>query len=277
VPTIGVMIPGVINHDYLGEVFKGVADTAKQHRCSLLTNIQNPSRQDSLTHFLGRGGCDGVVMVIPHNYERLVEVCREYQRECVLVDYPATSGVDDLPSVSVTNREGILSGMRHLLALGHQRIGFITGRMDGAAAQERYEGYRQALEEAGIAYDPALVVDGGWLHVLSYRGTQALLQLDPPPTAIMASCDVSAAAAYQATHERNLTVGKDLSIVGFDDVRMAMTLTPPLTTVRQPMYQLGKTAVEMLLQRLSGQTLPELHVRLETELIIRQSTGAPNP
>ncbi len=272
-PTIGVVIPGVINHDYLGEVFRGVADTAKQHRYSLITSIQNPIRQDDLTHLFGRGGCDGAVMVIPHDYVHIVDVCRRSGRDCVLIDYPVAQDVADLPTVEVTNREAIREVMRHLIGLGHRRIGLITGGMVQAAGRQRLLGYQDGLSEAGIAFDPSLVVNGEWVQTVSYTAAMQLLQLTPRPTAIVASSDLSAFAAYRAARELGLEISRDLSVTGFDDIRLATSVSPPLTTVRQPMYQLGQTAVEMLIARLEGQPIPELHVRLNTELIIRQSTG----
>ena len=273
VGTIGVLIPGVVNHDYLGEVYRGIADTAKQHRHSLLTSIQNPTRHDDLAHFLGPGGCDGVIMVIPDNYVHLVDLCRQYQRECVLIDYPLETGVDDLPTIECTSREGILSAMQHVLALGHRRIGFISGDLSHRIARERYQGYREALEAAGIAEDPALLASGPWSPTDFLTAARQLLQVEPLPTAIVASSDFMAYAVYQAARERGLEIGRQLSVTGFDDIRLASTISPLLTTVRQPMYQMGQTAVELLTRRLNGQPIEALHVRLPTELIVRQSTG----
>ena len=275
--TIGVVIPGVVNEDYLGGIYRGIADTAKQHRYSLLTSIQNPKRHDDLTHFLGEGGCDGAVLVVPHDYERVIDLCSEYGRECVLVDYTGDQDMSSLPTVEVKNREGILLAMQHLLDLGHRRIGFMTGLMDHASAHQRLQGYRDALEAADIPYDPTLVAKASWLPPENYVAAHELLQLTPPPTAIVTSSDLGAFAAYRVANERGMVIGWDVSITGFDDIRAASTATPPLTTVRQPIYRLGQVAVEMLVKRLKGEPLPELHVRLDTELIVRQSTGAVLP
>ncbi|HVU12135.1 MAG TPA: substrate-binding domain-containing protein [Phototrophicaceae bacterium] len=272
-PTIGVVISGIISHDYLGEVFRGVADTAKQHRYTLITSIQNLTRQDDLTHLFGRGGCDGAVMVIPHNYEHMVEVCRRSGRDCVLIDYPRPQEVDDLPTVGVTNRAAIQGVVRHLVGLGHRRIGMITGGMVHSAGLQRLLGYQDGLAEAGIPFDPELTAGGEWSQPVVYAAAKELLQLSPRPSAIVASSDLGAFAVYRAARERGLEISRDLSVTGFDDNRLASAVAPPLTTVRQPTYELGKTAVEMLIARLEGQPLPELHVRLNTELIIRQSTG----
>jgi LacI family transcriptional regulator len=273
VSTIGVIIPGVIIHDYLGEVFRGIADTAKQHGYSLITNIQNPRRRDNLAHLLAPGVCDGVVIVLPFNSHEVMDQCRASGRECILIDYGRDEDAEHFPTVLSTNREGILSVIAHLLALGHRRIGFISGGQDSVTGRERLASYREALQTAGIAYDPSLVGNGNWTQQTSYTVTKELLQLPEPPTAIAASCDASALGVVQAARELGFEIGTEISITGFDNIRMSSSITPPLTTVNQQIYQLGQTSVEMLVKLLTGVPLPERHVRLATELVVRQSTG----
>jgi LacI family transcriptional regulator len=271
---IGVIIPGLVNENYLGGIYRGIADTAKQNHCQLLTSIQNARRQDDLRYFFGRGGCDGAVLVAPYDYERMIDLCEQANCPCVLIDYTGARDAQMFPRVEVRNHEGITLVMEHLVRLGHRRIAFITGLMTQQSAQERLDGYRDGLTTAGIAYDPALVATGSWLPPENYTAAKALFQLDPLPTAIVASCDFGAFATYRVAQERGLVVGKDISITGFDDIRSASLADPPLTTVRQPIYRMGQVAVEMLVKRLNGEALCETYVRLETELIVRKSTGA---
>ncbi len=153
--TIGVVIPGVIIHDYLGEVFRGIADTAKQHGYSLITNIQNPRRHDNLAHLLAPGVSDGVVVVLPDNSLAVLDQCRASGRECVLIDYARDEDALLFPTVASTNYEGIMSAMQHLFALGHTHIGFISGDQGSATGRERLASYRTALQTAAIDYDPA--------------------------------------------------------------------------------------------------------------------------
>ena len=271
--TIGVIISGVIIHDYLGEVFRGIADTAKQHGYSLITNIQNPRRHDNLAHLLAPGVCDGVVVVFPYNSVEVMEKCRASRHKCVLIDYGRDEDALDFPTVLSTNREGMLSAMQHLLALGHRRIGFIAGGQDSITGRERLASYHDALQMAGIDFDPALVGNGNWTQQTSYTVSKELLHLPEPPTAIAASCDTSALGAVQAARELGLEIGTQISVTGFDNIRIASSITPPLTTVHQPIYQFGQNAVEMLVKLINNIPLPERHVRLPTELIVRQSTG----
>ncbi|MBI1257693.1 MAG: substrate-binding domain-containing protein [Chloroflexi bacterium] len=270
---IGVVISGVIIHDYLGEVFRGVADTAKQNGYSLITSIQNPRRHDNLAHLFAPGICDGIVVVLPYNSREVMEQCRAAGREAVLIDYARAEDAQNFPTVLATNREGMLSVMQHLYSLGHTRIGYISGGEESVSGRERLAAYREALQAAGIDYDPGLVGDGRWMQQPSYLVAKALLQQPNPPTAIAASNDASALGVVQAARELGLEIGRQLSITGFDNIRLASLMTPPLTTVNQQIYQLGQIAVEMLDTLLKGNPLPERHVRLATELIVRQSTG----
>jgi LacI family transcriptional regulator len=270
---IGVIIPGVVNADYLGELYRGVADAVKENRYSLVTSIQNVHRQDDLSPLFGRNGCDGAVVIVPHNFDRVIARCRENNFPCVLVDYAGERDDQLYPTIEATNRAGIVQVVEHLLALGHRRIGFITGAMQNASAQQRLQGYYDALEAGEIVNNPALVIEGSWLPPQNYVAAQTLLRLTPRPTAIIASSDIGAFAVYRAAREWGLEIGRQISITGFDDTAPASTSQPPLTTVRQPTYRLGRVAVEMLLGCINGEALPEKHVQLETHLIVRESTG----
>ncbi len=269
--TIGVAIPGVLSQNYLGEVFRGIADTSKQHRASLLVSIQNPTRSDDLDQLFGTRGCDGVITAVPHRYMYVLEQCRLHGREVVQIDSPTEANTDGQITVQVNNREALISIMAHLIALGHRRIGFVTGRLEDLSAQQRLQGYRDGLAAAGISFDPALVWEGDWTYKRGSEVAEQVLDFEPRPTALVASDDVLAMSVANSARRRGLVIGRDLSLTGFNDDRMAGSTG--LTTVRQPMYELGKTAVELLLKRLNGEPIPEPHVTLLTELIIRQSTG----
>lgn len=270
---IGVIIPGVVQADYLGELYRGIADATKANRCSLVTSIQNVWRQDNLSPLFGRNGCDGAVVIVPYNFEQIIARCRENDLPCVLVDYAGERDNQLYPTIEATNRTGMVQVVEHLLALGHHRIAFITGAMHNASAQQRLQGYYDALEAGGIISNPALVIEGSWLPPENYAAAQTLLRLSPRPTAIIASSDIGAFAVYRAARECGLEIGRQISITGFDDMRTASTSQPPLTTVRQPTYRLGQVAVEMLLRCVNGEALPEKHVQLETQLMVRESTG----
>jgi LacI family transcriptional regulator len=210
-------------------------------------------------------------MVVPLDYEVIVSDLKEHGLRYVIIDHH--NGTGNEPSVTATNRKGTRDAMRHLLALGHRRIGFITGRMDIACSHDRLQGYRDGLEEVGLPFDAELVREGDFSQPTGFQQAQALLQLEERPTAIVASNDVMAFGVMDAAKAASLIIGQDISIVGFDDIFMASQTYPPLTTVRQPMADMGETALELLVTLLEGRTALTLRRELPTELVIRESTG----
>ncbi len=178
--------------------------------------------------------------------------------------------------VDADNADGARAATRHLIDLGHRRIAHIRGRTDLMSAILREKGYRQSLEEAGIAYDPALVLDGGYRAAWSVDAARELLTRPRPdrPTAIFAANDLSAFAVLQVAEELGLRVPQDVSVVGFDDIPEAARTTPRLTTVAQPLQEMGADAFTMLLALLDGRTA-QAHVRRPASLVVRRSTAAP--
>jgi len=163
----------------------------------------------------------------------------------------------------------------HLLGLGHRRIAIIAGRKGWVASEERVNGYQAALAGAGVLATPALVMRGNFEMADGHKAAHRLLALDEPPTAIFASNDNMAVGALRAAAERNLRVPADLSVVGFDDSELARVVTPNLTTVRQPLEEMGRMAVSLLTRLIDGQSVETLRVELATRLVIRQSTAPP--
>jgi LacI family transcriptional regulator len=165
--------------------------------------------------------------------------------------------------------------MRHLLELGHRRIAQITGPRGWVATEDRRRGYRAALAAAGILPEPALEVEAEPEIAPGRDATKYLLELPEPPTAIFAFNDNIAIGAIQAARARGMRVPEDVSIVGFDDVENATIVTPALTTVRQPLAEMGRTAVSLLNRLLDGRGFETLHVELATRLVVRDSTAPP--
>lgn len=176
--------------------------------------------------------------------------------------------------VDTDNLRGGREATAHLITLGHRRIGYLRGRDDLESARLREEGYREALASAGLDIDESLIVTGEFQQAEAAEGTSALLDLADPPTAIFASNDVSAIEAIRVATARGLRVPRDLSVVGFDDIPAAASATPPLTTVRQPLVDMGRAAVDLLVRMIEDDAGPD-HVRMPSELIVRASTAAP--
>lgn len=192
----------------------------------------------------------------------------------VVVD-PANYNVADAPSISATNWTGGLDSTDHLTALGHRRIAAIGGRPSLLCSMARVDGYRAALDRAGIPRDETLVRWGNFDHESGFREASELLDLPDPPTAIFAGSDQQAFGVVQAARVRGLRVPEDLSVVGFDDLPMSRWAAPPLTTVRQPLFEMGRLAAETLLSINDGRPPRSHRIELATELIVRESTAPP--
>jgi LacI family transcriptional regulator len=193
----------------------------------------------------------------------------------VVVIDPVDMPGQDVPSVGATNWAGGLSATEHLVELGHRRIAVIGGPEDYLCSRARIDGYRAALERAGIAVDPALVRHGNFRHQGGYDQAQSLLELPDPPTAVFAGSDEQAFGVMEAARQAGLSVPTDLSVVGFDDLPMARWSSPPLTTVRQPLADMGRMAGRMLHELINGLQPASQRVELATHLVPRASTAAP--
>ena len=193
----------------------------------------------------------------------------------VVVD-PADEPEPDVASIGSANWAGGLAAAQHLIALGHTRIGMISGPEDMLCSVARVDGYRSALERAGIGFDPSLLAVGDFHVAGGRRAAAQLLDLDEPPTAIFAGSDLQALGVYEAARPRGVRIPEDLSVVGYDDLRIARWVGPPLTTIRQPLTEMAETAARMLIRMTEDPDAP-LNQRfdLATSLVVRESTAPP--
>jgi LacI family transcriptional regulator, xylobiose transport system transcriptional regulator len=190
---------------------------------------------------------------------------------------PTGEPLHETPSVGATNWTGGLAATRHLLELGHRRIAMLSGPTGWPCIRARLDGYRAAMDAAGVPVDPDLVristlyVEGG------LRDGAELLRLPDPPTAIVTANDLQAMGVYQAAHRAGVRIPHDLSVVGFDDLPFAGWSVPSLTTVRQPLVRMGAAAAEMVIALDRGESLEHHRVELATSLVVRESTAQPGP
>ena len=295
--TIGVVFPQpeatLTVNPFFGAVLDGIIKTAARERqnVTLYTGLEWKSGRESLAAFRD-GRSDGLLLLSPRTNTDLVDTLREAGISFVLV---CSSGERNaaVTSVDIDNAAAARQAVEHLLRRGHQRIAYLGGEPGAPSAPYRRRGYEEALAAANIARDDALTLEDvyrrSWdeagargalgLHdeTWGYEGTQRLLALSRRPTALFAANDMIAGGAYRACREAGVQIPDDLSIVGFDDTIIALHLTPPLTTVRQPMSDLGATAggllLEMLRAEASGEPAPPArHVTLPTYLVERGST-----
>jgi LacI family transcriptional regulator, galactose operon repressor len=273
---VGVLVPLVYDLYFAG-ILAGAAEAAYEQdvRLVLSPTLHEHAREvtllDRLMHSVA---ADGTLIVLPEESSSELEHALSAGFQIVVVD-PLLPLDPLIPSVAAAHRSGADQAMRHLLDLGHRRIGAITGPPGWLATEERRRSYRAALEVAGIAREPALEVEADFELAPGAAAAAALLDLPEPPTAIFGFNDTLAIGALHAARERGVQVPEDLSVVGFDDVRYATIVSPALTTVRQPLADMGRTALILLQRLLAGELSEPPHVELPTRLVVRESTAAP--
>jgi LacI family transcriptional regulator len=270
---IGFTLPRVADA-YFGPILSGAAEALHESdmRIVLAPTLHQHDREVSLIERLMGGTTDGAILMLP---EESADELRNLQRQgfpFVIVD-PLEAPPEGIPCVAAMHADGAKQATEHLLELGHRRIGAIAGSPGWYATEERVIGFRAALAGAGILLDPDLVVYSDWQIPTGTEAARQLLALPEPPTAIFGFNDNVAIGALHAARELGLTVPDDLSIIGFDDTAQAVIVTPRLTSVRQPLAELGRTGVSLLTRILDGQRVDALRVELSTKLVVRESTA----
>ncbi|HLI38390.1 MAG TPA: substrate-binding domain-containing protein [Streptosporangiaceae bacterium] len=263
------------------EILRGAEEWCSAHQIGVVVSSvrHGTARPASWTSALASHDTDGVILILVTSElpAGQMDTLRDGSVPLVVVD-PASPPPPDMPSVGATNWAGGLAATEHLIGLGHTRIGAITGPADYLCSRARIDGYRSALEAAGIRFDPALVRHGDFQHEGGFARGGELLGLGGGtgrPTAIFAGSDQQAFGVYEAARQRGLRIPQDLSVVGFDDLPVARWVSPPLTTVRQPLAEMGRVAAQVLGDLIDGVPPRSQRVELATELIVRESTAAP--
>lgn len=259
---------------YAMEIIKGAAPVAREHDLAV---VLSELRGEDTT---GRGWIEGaisrrptgVIAVFSGLTEAQLERLRTRDIPLVLVD-PTGDPARRIPSVGAGNWSGGLAATRHLLELGHRRVAVITGPAHALSSRARLDGFRAAMDTAGVPVDPALVRQGDFTVKGGLAHARALLALPDPPTAIFACNDEQANGVYQVAHEMGLRIPADLSVVGFDDLPIAQWLIPALTTIRQPLAEMAAAAAAMVVALARGETPPQHRIELTTDLVVRGSTA----
>jgi DNA-binding LacI/PurR family transcriptional regulator len=262
---------------WAAEMIRGAESTARRANVALVVSALDHAVVDLerwLDDITARGSL-GAILVASELSTADHQRAARSDVPILLVD-PVGDFESDLPAFGAGNWGGGVAAAQHLLDLGHRRIGTITGPMRYLSSQARLAGYRAALDRAELPFDPDLVQSGDFHFDSGVAGARALLDLDEPPTAIFAANDEQALGVYAAVQQRGLRVPDDLSVVGFDDVPMSQWVLPALTTVRQPIQQLGELATRTLLAASESGELPQGRTELPTSLVVRGSTAPPS-
>jgi DNA-binding LacI/PurR family transcriptional regulator len=253
------------------EIIRGVEEVAREHGLGVVLSAQEGPGAIGLSWLedVAARRSAGVILVVSELTREQADRLRARSIPFVVVD-PAGEPAPDVPSVGATNWNGGLIATRHVLELGHRRVGMIGGPPAMLCSRARVDGYRAALETAGVAVDERLIRHGDFHVEAGFVAGTELLALDDPPTAIFAGSDLQAFGLYEAARVLGLRVPDQLSVIGFDDLPMARWAWPPLTTVRQPLSEMAATATRLVL----GQGA-QARVELATSLVVRQSTAPP--
>lgn len=269
-----------LDSPYELEVMLGVTDAAAELGVDVVVgrarsgDRRGPlSPEDQWAQRLKSNGRAGLIVVTSELSLSQVEAFERAGLALVVID-PLNPPRAEVTSVGATNWTGGVAAAEHLLGLGHRRIGFAGGPTQSAPGQARLHGYRAALEGAGIAYDPRLVLHGtafGYPEGVEMGGR--LLDLDDPPTAVFGASDATALGVVEAARRRGVRVPDELSVIGFDDTVLARLATPALTVIRQPLQDMGRVALRTLFRLIDGAPLDSHHVELATHLVVRDSTA----
>jgi LacI family transcriptional regulator len=259
--------------DYFGLIVSSIAETLELHGRTLVLNAGEAAQQDRVLPGLpAMAGISGAIVILPPEPSEQLATLRAREFPFVVVD-PRTPMTRDIAAVSAAHFAGARSVTAHLTALGHRRIGVIAGPHNWLAGQARLAGHASALADAGVLPDTTLTRAGEPTARFGQQAAGELLDLPRPPTALIGFNDKTAVGALAAAARRGLRVPQDLSIAGFDDIDLAQATSPMLTTVRQPLAEMGRMAVGLLIRLMERHRLDALHVELATELVIRGSTG----
>lgn len=269
--TIGV-ITQAIDSPFYGEGLRGIEDYLQQRGYTALFMSGNWDEDDEercMSELLSRR-VDGIIIFSGRLEDRQLA---NYAKQVPLVVSGRNLKAPNIFSLQVDDEQGALLATRHLIQLGHRRIAFIAGILDHADASLRFKGYRRALEEAGIAHDPKLVVPGDFHEEGGVEATLRLLKSGNKFTALFCVNDQTAYGACLALYRSGLNCPRDVSVVGFDDLHSSSYRVPPLTSVRQSIRVLGESSGAAMLQMLQGER-PDIALP-QVELIVRESTAAP--
>ena len=274
--ALGLIVSDIRN-PFFASIARGVEDVAQEHGYTvvLCNSDEDLAKESACLKTLESRQVDGVLLAS-------AGLADEHVSRLVLAGYPVVLVDRDLPdlrtpAVLLDNEGAAYSAVRHLIERGHGRIGMLSGRGAISTTTERVAGYERALREAGLELDDRLVISGESTSEGGAAATHALLDLEPPPTAIFSGNNLMSIGALHAIASRGLTVPDDVALVGFDDFPFPWSdaFRPHLTTVAQPTYELGRRAAEMLVHMLTGSnnTAPQRMV-LQGKLVIRESSGA---
>jgi LacI family transcriptional regulator len=275
--TIGFIIPTHgprFSDPYFSELLTGVGNKAAEQEFDLLVSTRAPGAEElkAYERMVMERRVDGLLVVRTRQQDQRIAYLIE--QRFPFVAFGRSDLGADFPYLDVDGETGLRQLTQHLIDLGHRRIAYVSAPLDLMFASHRLEGYKEALVANSIPFDETLIAVGELTERSGYAAGRDFLTQDECPTAIIACNDLMALGVISAAQGLGLTVGHDVAVAGFDDIPLAEHSHPPLTTMRQPIYEIGQRICEMVIRLLQGETLEERHVILEPQLVVRKSCGA---
>jgi LacI family transcriptional regulator len=268
---LGLLVPS-LTWPWILEVLRGVADVVEHSAYSLMlyTTARGPdSERAFVSQIIPSGGIDGLILVVPEGMLPYVGRLADGGLPVVAIDDRGHR--PEFPAVATTNREGGRAAARHLAEIGRRHIAMINGPLGYGCNRERFEGYQKALAEAGVGFEPSLVEVSDFTEEGGAVAANRLAASGRSFDAIFVANDLMAVGALRALRERGRRVPDDVAVVGFDDIPAASQTNPPLTTVHQPLYEMGRAATEAVMAAIRGEII-EKRVELSTSLVVRESS-----
>lgn len=272
--TIGLIIPDISNI-YFSILAKGVEDGCRKVGWNLILCNTNDSHYSDMQYIqvLADRGVDGILYIMAadsenDNIQESIHLMENLNIPFVMIDRYIDG--KNIVSISTDNVKGGYLATKHLIDLGHKNIACIMGPLNLKDSQNRLAGYKKALEEAGIEFNPDIIFEGKYTLQSGVNGIEFLSGKEY--TAIFAFNDMSAFGAYKELNNRNINVPEDISLIGYDNIFFSNLLDVPLTTINQPIYEIGKTAAEILVNKGKKKNSKGNHILFEPEIIIRNST-----
>jgi LacI family transcriptional regulator len=269
--VIPMGITDIFTDPFFPTLIRGVTTTANQYDYAVMLWVGDSAEEEERFYrrILSNSLCDGIIIASAFNSNPLIPWLKGAGYPFIVIGPPQ---MDNLNYIDVDNLRAAQVAVSHLIRLGYQRIATITGRMTLGASQDRLKGYKLAMERAGRAIKPELIVEGQFNEMSGYTCMKMLLQRGVD--AVFAASDMMALGAMRAIHERGLRIPEDVALVGFDDLPITGLSSPPLTTVRQPIHDVGCLAAQTLIDLLGGSLQQPYQLVLPAQLIVRDSCGA---
>ncbi len=273
--TIGFIIPTFgprFSDPFFSELLAGIGNEAAAHEYDLLVSTRPPGEEEMIAYerMVQERRVDGLLVVRTRRHDPRIEYLQSH--DFPFVAFGRCETERPFPYVDVDGEKGMYQLTRHLIANGHRRIAYITVSDALMFSHHRMEGFRRALAEAGLPFEPRYLLEAGMSDTEGYRAGLQLLRMDEPPTAIIAATDLIALGVMSAAEAEGIRVGEELAVAGFDDISLASISRPPLTTLRQPIYAIGQTICRMLLEQILEGRIEQPYRILQPELIVRPST-----